>query len=70
MFFQLIILRFIRIPDKANNFWPSVGVRINEVLLNKQETGIIGQHCISRNLFVFMDNKCEIMKCLYNLTIQ
>ena len=23
----------IRIPDKGNQFWPSVGVRINEVLL-------------------------------------
>ena len=26
MCFQLIILR-LRIPDKENNFWPSVGVR-------------------------------------------
>ena len=33
MFFQLILLRLIRTPDKANKFWPSVGGRINEVLL-------------------------------------
>ena len=30
MCFQLIILR-LRILDKANNFWPSVGVRNNEL---------------------------------------
>ena len=33
MVFQLILLRLIRTPDKANKFLPSVGVRINEVLL-------------------------------------
>ena len=31
--FQLISLRLIRTQDKENKFWPSVGVRINEVIL-------------------------------------
>ena len=33
MVFQWILLRLIRTPDKANKFRPSVGVRVNEVLL-------------------------------------
>ena len=33
MYFQLISLRLIQTPDKANKFYPSVDVRINAILL-------------------------------------
>ena len=58
MIFQLISLRLIRTPDKANKFWPSVGVRINEVILYMisiivvSNFGLLGPVLARTNFFV------------------